>query len=222
MIIVVARYNENVDWTKQFANVLIYNKGTDLNDFTNAINTENVGREGHTYYKYICDNYDNLEDYTIFLQGNPFDHSPNVVSNINNYLTQINNNLINIEFAYLSEKILPCNLTNCSFHLNLPLSESYEKLFGEKKELNFNFGAGAQFIVSKTQILKRPKKFYEKIVQMLEYSVNPIEGFVIERFHGLIFENSHINPLNIQKKKNKKIKNKLIRIQIHKNNQYNF
>jgi len=28
---------------------------------------DNVGREGHTYYKYICDNYDNLTDYTIFL-----------------------------------------------------------------------------------------------------------------------------------------------------------
>lgn len=88
MIIIVSRYNENVDWTRQFANVLIYNKGTELTGFSNVINLDNVGKEGHTYYKYIYDNYDNLEDYTIFLQGNPFDHSPNIVFNINKYIEQ--------------------------------------------------------------------------------------------------------------------------------------
>ena len=30
--------------------------------------------------------FDNLEDYTIFLQGNPFDHSPNIISNLNYYI----------------------------------------------------------------------------------------------------------------------------------------
>ena len=51
------------------------------------------------------------------------------------------------------------------------------------------FGAGAQFIVSKKNILKHPKSFYLKIVKLLEYDVNPPEGFVIERFHGLILNN---------------------------------
>ena len=217
MIIIVARYNENVEWVKQFASVLIYNKGLELNGFTNVINTENVGREGHTYYKYICDNYDKLEDYMIFLQGNPFDHSPNIISNINKYIDQLNNKTIDVDFTYLSEKILSSNLINCPFHLNLPLIETYEKIFDEKKqELKYYFGTGAQFIVSKTQILKRPKSFYEKIVQMLEYSVNPIEGFVIERFHGLIFENAQLQmntQTSIQKKK--KIKNRLMRIKLH-------
>ena len=64
----------------------------------------------------------------------------------------------------------------------------YEILFNEKKEdMSFKFGSGAQFIVSKTKILQRPKEFYLKIVKMLENSINPIEGYVIERFHNLIF-----------------------------------
>jgi hypothetical protein len=29
--IVVARYNEDIEWTKQFQNVIIYNKGESLN-----------------------------------------------------------------------------------------------------------------------------------------------------------------------------------------------
>ena len=184
--IVVARYNEKVDWTKQFPNVIIYNKGNKLTDDFNQILLNNVGREGHTYYKHIYDNYDNLSDYIIFLQGNPFDHSPNIISNLNKYVYNKN---LNIDFEFLSEKILNCNLSGCIHHPGgLPLIETYEKIFNIKKTfMEFQFGAGAQFIVSKKQILQKPKEFYLKIIKMLENSINPIEGFVIERFHKLIF-----------------------------------
>jgi hypothetical protein len=185
MIIVVARYNENIEWTKQFSNVLIYNKGEKLKDLDNQILLENVGREGHTYYKYIYDNYDNLEDYTIFLQANPFDHSPNIITTLNTY---INNKNLNIDFDFISERIIPCNLTGCLWDMNLPLIDIYEKLFNERKlEMDFEFGQGAQFIVSKNKILKRPKEFYLKIIEILEKEISPYEGYVIERFHKIIF-----------------------------------
>lgn len=183
--IVVARYNENLNWTKQFLNVIVYNKGNKLTNDFNEILLNNVGREGHTYYKHIYDNYDNLADYTIFLQGNPFDHSPNIISDLNKYT---NNKDLSIDFEFLSRNILNCNLSGCPHHSGLPLIETYEKLFGERKEdMEFQFGAGAQFIVSKKKILQRPKKFYLKIIEILENNINPIEGFVIERFHKLIF-----------------------------------
>lgn len=184
MIIVVARYHEDVEWTKQFPNVIIYNKGNKLDEGYNEILLKNVGREGHTYYKYIYDNYDNLDDYTIFLQGKPFDHSPDIIRELNYY---VNNKEINIDFKFLSLFKLKCNLLGCYHHNGLPLKEVYEKLFNERKDnMEFIFGAGAQFIVSKKNILKRPKSFYLKIVEMLQHTINPIEGFVIERFHSLI------------------------------------
>ena len=184
--IVVARYNENIEWTTQFPNVRIYNKGKPLNNRYDEVELDNVGREGHTYYKYIYDNYDSLADYTIFLQGNPFDHSPNIISNIHNY---INNRDLNIGFEFLSETVFSCYLTGCIHHPNLPLKDVYEKLFNEKKEnMKFVFGAGAQFIVSKKNIIKHPKTFYLKLVEMLEYNINPIEGYVIERFHKIILD----------------------------------
>ena len=187
--IIVARYNENIEWTKQFSNVIIYNKWIKLvnnhNKEYNEIMLDNVGREGHTYYKYIYDNYDNLNEYTVFLQGNPFDHSPNIINNLNKY---ISNPELNIDFEFLSENIILCNLTRCNRHYNLPLKSVYNHLFNEKKEeLSFIFGAGAQFIVSRKHILMRPKEFYLKIVELLNKHINPIEGFVIERFHKLIF-----------------------------------
>ena len=95
---------------------------------------------------------------------------------------------MSIDFEFLSEYIINCNLSGCDYHSNLPLINIYEKLFNmEKTNMPFQFGAGAQFIVSKKKILQRPKEFYLKIVEMLEYDINPIEGFVIERFHNLIF-----------------------------------
>ena len=184
--IVVARYNEDLEWTKNFSNVIVYNKGNPLSDDFNEKHLNNVGREGHTYYKHIYDNYDNLADYTIFLQANPFDHSPNIISNLNNY---VNNTELSIDFEFLSETVLNCNLIGCPHHMGLPLIETYEKLFGKRNEnMDFQFGAGAQFIVSKKKILQRPKEFYLKIVEMLDKDINPIEGFVIERFHKLIFD----------------------------------
>lgn len=184
--IIVARYNENLEWTKVFSNVIIYNKGEALENNYNQVFLNNVGREGHTYYKHICNNYDNLNEYTVFLQGNPFDHSPNIITNLHNYIT---NKTLNIDFEFLSESILDCNLSGCIHHEGIPLIETYEKIFGIKKNsMNFQFGAGAQFIVSRKKILQRPKEFYEKIVKMLETNSDPIEGYVIERFHKLIFQ----------------------------------
>ena len=197
MIIVVARYNENIEWTKEFPNVICYNKGVSLDTEYKEVLLENVGREGHTYYRYICDNYDNLEDYTIFLQGNPFDHRENIIHDIKKYMEQNQVNNLHLGFEILTDYILECNLTDCARQRGLPLKVIYEKLFTGGKEFTgnatftvntlFPFGAGAQFIVSKEQILKRPREFYLEIVKLLEYDIHPVEGFVIERFHHLIF-----------------------------------
>lgn len=196
--IIVARYDEDVEWTKEFSNVIIYNKGEPLSQDYNQIFLNNCGREGHTYYKHIYDNYDdyndpnNSIDYIIFLQGEPFDHSPNLLYNIDKY---INDKDLDIDFEFLSEKILTCKLSGCIHHKKLPLAEIYKKIFGEinrdtEKDFEFVFGSGAQFIVSKKKILQKPKNYYLNIVKILENEVDPIEGYVIERLHKLIFLNS--------------------------------
>ena len=187
MNIVVARFNEDMEWTKQFKNVIIYNKGILLEDYENTINNlENVGREGHSYYKHIYDNYDNLAEYTIFLQGNPFDHSPNVIDIINNYINNID---INVSFEYISTNILDCNLSgSIRDEWSVPIRRVYNQIFDNNTyNLTFKFGCGAQFIVSREQILKRPRDFYLKIVEMLSNECNPMEGYAMERLHSFVF-----------------------------------
>lgn len=67
--LVVARYNENIDWTKPYNDILtVYNKGVPLG-MENEIPLPNVGREGHTYLYHIVTNYDKLSQMTVFHQG---------------------------------------------------------------------------------------------------------------------------------------------------------
>ena len=186
--IVIARFCENLDWIKKIPeqfNIIIYNKGPPLPSEYTSISLKNVGREGHTYYKYIYDNYENLPDHVIFLQGYPFDHSPNLMNDLNKYIVNTNRP---VGFEYISDHFVKCNLSGCRYNRKAPLRDIYETLFGIRIEnMPFRFAVGAQFIVSKQQILKRPREFYLKIVNMLSYSPNPIEGHVIERFQPFIF-----------------------------------
>ena len=191
MEIVVARYNEPLGWTREFP-VTVYNKGSPCEYQT--IPLPNVGREGHTYYTHIYNNYHTLADTTVFLQGNPYDHSPNILERLRELSKRGCGG-----FEYLSENVYQSNTWECPYHGGLPLSRVYEELFGLSQlggmckwltgrfYMPFEFGAGAQFAVTRERIHRRPREFYLKIIKMLEGSVNPIEGFVIERFHGLVF-----------------------------------
>jgi len=91
--IIIARYNENVDWLMKLIykyswiqEIIIFNKG--INDFSDIIKNsnkikiiqkKNIGRESDTYLSYIIDNYFNLPKYIWFVQGSPFDHSPDFI-----------------------------------------------------------------------------------------------------------------------------------------------
>ena len=71
--LIISRFNENLNWLEahQNFNIVIYNKGDQLtsNTFKNIIKIDNVGRESHTWLYHIVENYNNLDDVSIFLQG---------------------------------------------------------------------------------------------------------------------------------------------------------
>lgn len=238
--LVVARFNENLDWLLILKNldIVIYNKGEEnidyikynlnnLNIKCEIINIPNIGREGSTYIDHIINNYKKLYNYTIFVQAFPFDHCPNIYSKIIDFV----NNLENINFTFLNNKLLECDFLGRSVQLcevggydYLPMVDVYNNLFNNKiiiktKKKNpfeledlkgpiFEFGAGAQFIVSKKIIKKKPISFYKKIHNIfkkpikefngIKYTIiNPLEGFVIERLWKYIFEdeNKHNIPI---------------------------
>lgn len=187
MDIVIARYNENLDWieriNKTCSNLILYNKGEYV--INQTYNIDNVGREAHTYIRYILDYYDDFPEYVCFLQGNPFDHCRNVLVLIDEFV----NNTNKPTFMFLSDWIINCSLDGGCQDNSLPVRNVYEKIYNlstPSENIPLTFGAGAQFITKRENILKHDKKFYENILSMLDYSVSPIEAWAIERLWKVI------------------------------------
>jgi hypothetical protein len=112
--LVVARYYENIDWVLPYNDIaIVYNKGEELTlSFSNVINLENVGREGHTYLYHIIQNYNSLSNRIIFCQGSPFDHNITILHGIDNY--------------YKTMYVQPLGLQYLENH-NIPPKEILEK-----------------------------------------------------------------------------------------------
>jgi hypothetical protein len=187
--IVVARYNEDLNWLSNIENckISIYNKGSgDL-----GIKLPNVGRESHTYLYHIIKNYENLANYTVFCQGNPINHYEKFIENCNNFKEDSSLYfLCNSSKTYGIEEG-PNSITHELHPCGLPIYYFFDLLFNKKMELNEKLEVyyGAQFIVSKENILNKPKSFYEFLIKFVSFEKNPIEGYIIERLWGYIFNN---------------------------------
>ena len=189
MKLVIARYDEDVTWTNGLKDVIIYNKSSSLPNSKHPFKQlTNVGREGHTYLHHIIQNYDQLDEYTCFMQGNPFNHSHDI--EIRLQLFEKNP----IPFYFLSHLIYNYNLsydTTPTPRIENVLQRTYRAIFGKDKiNHHYQFGPGAQFIVSRDLIRSRSKEFYENILHILERHMNPIEGHALERFWHMIFTHS--------------------------------
>lgn len=206
VVIVVARYNEDIRWIRWLNlacidRVVIIDKGKGdvrmhhtftpdkITCFTGA---PNVGREGHTFYQFIVDNYSNLPDHLVLLQGNPFDHSPHVIDRINGFVQKPVEH--RADFSYLSEEFERVDLDGLGHFTPtpLPMRDVWQYIFQEAspERKEWLFGAGAQFVVSKRAILSRSHKVYERIVELLNREADPIEGYCMERLHAVVFRAS--------------------------------
>lgn len=153
-ILVVARYKENIDWTKSHKNVCIVQKDKDL---------PNIGREASSYLWWIIKNYQNIPDEVHFLQGDPFPHSDSNL--LSNYFPESDKN-------------------GCGLHCGLRIEE-ISKPLGIDIPDKWSFPAGANFIVSKSEILKYDLKWYKKAFKLsMEHDQ---AAWILERLWGFIY-----------------------------------
>ena len=194
--LIVSRYNEDLTWLSQVPKtmrILVYNKGEPIAtglDNINVVNLPNLGRDCHTIFYHIYENYHTLTDFTIFLQGNPFDHYRDVLHCLRSLSYRTH-------FEYLSDSKLITCLDGCPHHSGLPMRDTYNRVFrcDERENKDFQFGSGAQCIVSKERLLMRSRDFYKNIVDILGYDIKPVEGWVIERIMGEVFMQSTNNRI---------------------------
>lgn len=105
--IIIARYNENLEWALPYNDIaFIYNKGDDnIPNFSNRVNVKNIGREGHTYLYHILNRYCELSNRTIFLQADWFPHNETILYGIDNYEKHLPVQPMGL--VYLRDKSIP-------------------------------------------------------------------------------------------------------------------
>ena len=161
MDIVVAKYKEDIRWVRKFkkSKIFIYDKSNDTD--SKYITLPNIGREAHTYLTHIINNYENLSDYTCFLQGNPSD---GFKGSLNVSIEFIDNFNQDINFFPVNQ-LTTCDLDGGPLHSNLEIKKLiFDKYFNKTPDVLI-FPVGAQFIVSKKAILNRKKEFYQEIIK---------------------------------------------------------
>jgi hypothetical protein len=201
--VVVARYNEDIDWlTPIIDNCIIYNKGDPL-FCKNEKKLDNVGRESHTYLHHIIENYDTLADIVIFTQANIADH---IGTNDINYLFNMYKTTQEHNKSYpIVNYTWNGNDTGCwSPKWNLYSIHGYKNLrYKNDEEISFQdwflknimnvypnpiyIYCSAIFSVKKELILKHPKSYYEKLIKECDYWNSPIEAHFFERSWYYIF-----------------------------------
>lgn len=190
--LIISRYKEDVSWLKQvpYYRRFLYNKG---NHLEGSIVLPNVGREIHTYFHHIIQNYDKMADWSFFTQGHPFDHVRNYVEFLNNFPSgtipsplKINKLIYFLSNGVFSQTLYSKSDGSPHHFAVLNIDEVWSDLFDSSPPNDYPFTAGATFAVSKEIILSRPKSFYGKC---LDLSVNREHGpWEFERIFPSLFD----------------------------------
>lgn len=215
MTVVMSRYGENVDEIITIFNKLyLYDKNPEDNEnHYKSIKPdviyqklENIGKCDHTYLKYIIDNYDNLNEVTMFLPASLLYNNYKIIL-FNAMINCYNKNLKNSIFfknpvstleLFFNFNIIThhttCKANNIDKEKIIYTDPCSERTFGEWYLKNFgpvinNLGSyGGIVIVKKQDILSRPKSFYENLIKYLEVGVSPMAGHYFERAWATIFQ----------------------------------
>jgi hypothetical protein len=195
--IVVAKYNENVDWTKKLNHkVTIYDKSE--KPIEGSIKLKNVGREGETFLYHIVNNYNNLDDVTVFLQGNPFEHLQLLVG----WRAQLTEEEINIVINKMNIEINDtCDFTTFYQVLyndpngtnGVNTRDACIQYYGEYYD-NFTVSPGAQYIVPKKYILSRSLEFWKNLHSAM-YDNERLNGYCQEQLWYLAYKHKMNNDV---------------------------
>jgi len=197
MSVVVARYTEDISWLLPITDqCIVYNKGPDdLDPRFKTVKTENIGRESHTYLKYIVDNYENLPEKMFFVQGRVSDHPdtfkrqdpveyiklaldkeiPNGSASANYQIAQVPKDFKLTEWS-----------GGPTVDSGMTFQEWFETNIGITWQPVMRVYWCANFGVHRQMVWTRPKVFYEKLLAQVQ-TVHPEVAHFLERSWAYVF-----------------------------------
>lgn len=213
--LVIARYNEDLEWTTQEPfnkyKYTVYNKGKNENfNKTNVkkiISLKNVGRCDHTYLYHIINNYNDLGDIVVFLPGslnmnNKIESGKNLLNNISinnkavflgHYTDDLKKKFYNFKIDEWKASYGPNSEENNESKLlesnPRPFGEWFTKHFGDIN-IKTHCYCGI-FSIDKRDIIQHPVSRYQHLIKDLDTHSNPEAGHYFERSWGAVF-----HPMN--------------------------
>ncbi len=189
--LVVARHSEDLAWLRRVPRAITITVYDKLGDHPQAITLPNIGREAHTYLHHLTEKHHNLADITVFVQGHPFDHAPD--------LHKVLRSLAEGSFAvpdfhwlgFLADTddsrgrrlFVPWS-KNPERH-ELPLDDFHQQIFGKAGPDNYRFFVGAQFIVTRDTAHRRNRAFYDRARDLA--ASHPLAPHCFERCWDRLF-----------------------------------
>jgi hypothetical protein len=215
--IVIARYNEDLQWLKSDPfnryNYIVYNKGINDNflkseKFKNEIKLNNIGRETHTYLTHIINNYDGgLAEFTLFVPGSLELENRNerakrlfiAAGNDNKsdlFACVLYDNSVKDTFNdFQIDKYLSSNENNKSLNNDdtmklsdiRPYGKWYETIFNNVNNDSKCFTQNSMFGLTRDTILKKPKTYYMNLIKQVKEHNNHETVHYFERSWETVF-----------------------------------
>ena len=203
--LVVTLYNQVTPITPLPDNTIFYDKRDSLTDtFTitdNVIRVPNYGKDAYTIPHYISTFYDNLPDYVLFSQCDPYFHDPEF--HVDKFKNKQFYGVCERRGNWCGSIHLPFHGWDRLIHHNKWLKE-FES--GELKPAKLTYGEywdtyikkprpdpetmiwyhGIIFVVSKSKILQHPKEYYQALLSTFDCK-NSEEIHYLERSIHYIF-----------------------------------
>lgn len=124
--IVIARFNESVEWIKYIPEdfeIYIYNKGDQISSpeivrkASHIIGRPNHGRESETYLCHMMTAVEDNDDFTVFSQADPFTHSPDFLKLLINWRQW--NHLQPLSWGWREDHDIPPHYVRAEYEVKL-------------------------------------------------------------------------------------------------------
>jgi hypothetical protein len=199
-------------WIPKYAkNFLIYDRANRWEENDNIKKQINVGENIYDMFDFIVNNYENLPDIMIFVKADVIprhcgeDKFKEIIKNkiftpIENYCRTVSAYTPGA-YAYVDENggymessnevnyvltIHPCKYLSSYQHF---LNEIYENpTVGNY----IRFAPGGNYLITKSDVLRYNKSFYETLRMLVSWDIRPGEAFILERAIFTIFNNNFI------------------------------
>jgi len=170
--VVVCRHGEDLAWTRNLpreVSLTVYDK-SDPSDslWPGSHPLPNVGREAHAWLHHLAERYGSLADCTVFCQGHPFDHAPDMHAVIRRLAAAEppKDGFLWLGFLWETDDARGhptfVHWTKNPGRRELDLEGFFRGLWGEPVPERVRYVGGGQFALTRSAAHRRPKDFYDR------------------------------------------------------------